>query len=252
MKLISWNVNGLRAVIKKGFNEFIDEHKPDILCLQEIKATPDQVEVDLPLLPNQNWHPAEKKGYSGTAVFSSIKPISVNTGIDIPGFDTEGRVQTLEFPAFFLVNVYTPNSQRGLTRLDYRYREWDPAFLAYLKKLEKRKPVVFCGDLNVAHKEIDLANPSTNRFNAGFTDQEREGFDNLLKKGFIDTFREFEKEGGHYTWWSYMNNAREKNIGWRIDYFLISPSLRSNLKGSGILPLVMGSDHAPVVLELDI
>jgi len=252
MKLISWNVNGLRAVLKKGFVEFIEEQKPDILCLQETKASPDQVELDFPQLPHRYWNSAEKKGYSGTAVFSSVPAARTTTGIGIEDHDREGRVITLEYPAFYLVNVYTPNSQRGLTRLEYRHREWDPAFLSYLKKLEKKKPVVFCGDLNVAHKEIDLANPSSNRFNAGFTDQERAGFDNMVKSGFIDTFREFEKGEGHYTWWSYMNNAREKNIGWRIDYFLISPALRPGLKTSLILPEVMGSDHAPVVIELDI
>ena len=252
MKLVSWNVNGLRAILKKGFVDFINRQDPDILCIQETKASADQVELDFPHLPHRYWNAAQKKGYSGTAVFSSVNPLNVTTGIGIENHDSEGRVITLEYPLFYLVNVYTPNAQRGLTRLEYRHGEWDPAFLSYLKKLEKKKPVVVCGDLNVAHREIDLANPAANRNNAGFTDQERQGFDNLVAAGFIDTFREFEKGGGHYSWWSYMNNAREKNIGWRIDYFLISPALRPRLKSASILPDVMGSDHAPVVIELEI
>ncbi len=251
MKLISWNVNGIRAVLKKGFMDFIEEHDPDILCLQETKATPDQVELDLPQYPYKLWNSAEKKGYSGTAVFSKVQPVTTVNGINTPEHDSEGRVITAEYPDFFLVNVYTPNSKRGLERLPYRQEEWDPAFLNYVKALEKTRPVIFCGDLNVAHKEIDLARPADNRRNAGFTDEERAGFDNIVNAGFIDTFREFEKEGGHYSWWSYMANAREKNIGWRIDYFCVSSALRPRLKGASILANIMGSDHAPVVLEIE-
>ncbi len=251
MKLISWNVNGIRAVLKKGFMDFIEEHDPDILCLQETKATPDQVELDLPQYPYKLWNSAEKKGYSGTAVFSKVQPVTTVNGINTPEHDSEGRVITAEYADFFLVNVYTPNSKRGLERLPYRQDEWDPAFLNYVKELEKTRPVIFCGDLNVAHREIDLARPADNRRNAGFTDEERAGFDNIVNAGFIDTFREFVKEGGHYSWWSYMANAREKNIGWRIDYFCVSSVLRTRLKGASILANIMGSDHAPVVLEIN-
>ena len=250
MKIISWNVNGIRAVLKKGFLEFLEREDPDIICLQETKATPDQVELELPDYPHMYWNSAVKKGYSGTAVFSKIQPLNAVNDMGIEKHDQEGRVLALEFPEWFLVNVYVPNSQRGLERLDYRQKEWDKDFLAYLKELEKSKPVIFCGDMNVAHKEIDLARPKDNRRNAGFTDEERAGFDNLVNAGFIDTFREFESGGGHYTWWSYMANAREKNIGWRIDYFCVSPELKGSLKKSYILPEVMGSDHAPIVLEI--
>jgi len=251
MKFISWNVNGIRAVIKKGFYDFVDEYNPDILCIQEIKANKEQVELNLPNYPYQYWNSAEKKGYSGTAIFSKIKPINVRNDMDIKKHDNEGRIITAEFTNYFLVTVYTPNSKRELLRLDYRQKEWDIDFLKYLKKLETIKPVIFCGDLNVAHKEIDLKNPKNNHRNAGFTIEEREGFDNYVNAGFIDTFREFEAEGGHYTWWSYMFQARSRNIGWRIDYFCISKILRSIIKSSYILKDVMGSDHAPVVMEIN-
>ena len=251
-KFISWNVNGIRAAIRKGFHDFMQKYDPDILCIQETKAHPEQVNIDLPNYPYQFWNSAEKKGYSGTAIFSKINPINIMNGINIPLHDNEGRVITIEFSEFYLVNVYTPNSKRDLSRLDYRHNEWDVDFLKYLKKLEKKKPVIFCGDLNVAHKEIDLKNPSTNKKNAGFTVEEREGFNNYIKSGFIDTFREFNNDGGHYTWWSYMFNARQRNIGWRIDYFCVSSSLKDKLIKSYILPEVMGSDHAPVVLEINI
>ena len=251
IKIISWNVNGIRAVLKKGFHDFIKEHSPDILCLQETKAHPDQVDLNMDELPFRYWNSAEKKGYSGTSIFLNKEPLSSSDGLGIKKHDNEGRVITLEFNEYFLVNVYTPNSKRDLSRLDYRYNEWDKDFLTYLKTLEKKKPVIFCGDLNVAHKEIDLKNPKTNRRNAGFTDEERMGFDNYISAGFIDTFREFEKGEGHYTWWSYMFQARSRNVGWRIDYFCISESLRTKLKKSYILKDVMGSDHAPVVMEIN-
>lgn len=249
MRLVSWNVNGIRAVLKKNFLNFFNEINADVFCVQETKAHPEQVNIDLPGY-QQYWNTAEKKGYSGTAVFSKIRPLQACNGINLSKHDTEGRVITLEFKDFYLVNVYTPNAKRELERLDYRANEWDIDFLEYLKKLEKSKPVVFCGDLNVAHKEIDLANPAANRKNAGFTDEERKGFDNIVAAGFIDTFREFTKEGGHYTWWSNFSNARARNIGWRIDYFCISKSLKTALQSSKIRPEVMGSDHCPVVLEL--
>jgi len=251
MKIISWNVNGIRAVIKKGFYDFIDEYKPDILCLQETKAHPEQVDIKLNQYPYQFWNSAEKKGYSGTAIFSKKEPLSVKNNIGIDKHDNEGRVIAVEFEDYFLVTVYTPNSKRELLRLEYRAQEWDVDFLKYLKKLEEEKPVIFCGDLNVAHKEIDLKNPKTNKRNAGFTDEERLGFDNYIESGFIDTFREFEKGEGHYTWWSYMFNSRAKNVGWRIDYFCISQILRSKLVKSYILKDVMGSDHAPVAIEIN-
>ena len=256
-KLISWNVNGIRAIINKGFLDFVEKHNPDILCLQETKARPEQVELDLPEYPYKYWNWAEKKGYSGTAIFSKIEPLDVSDGLDISKHDSEGRVITLEYEKYHIVNVYTPNSKRELTRLPYRFNEWDPDFLNFVCSLEKTKPVIFCGDLNVAHSEIDLANPKTNKTtksssgNAGFTDEEREGFDNILSKGFIDTFRKFNLGSGHYSWWSYRANARERNIGWRIDYFCLSPQLSSQLHNSIILPEVKGSDHAPILMELN-
>ena len=250
MKFISWNVNGLRAVIKKGFYDFMDSYDPDILCVQEIKANKEQVELNLEKYPYQYWNSAIKKGYSGTAIFSKIKPISEIYGIGIEEHDQEGRVITIEFKDYFLVTVYTPNSKRELLRLDYR-QGWDRDFLSFVKSLEENKPVIFCGDLNVAHKEIDLKNPKTNHKNAGFTKEERQGFDNIVESGFIDTFREFNKDEGHYTWWSYMFQARKKNIGWRIDYFCISQGLKTQLKDAYILKDVLGSDHAPVVMELN-
>ncbi len=249
MKLISWNVNGLRAVLKKNFLEFLAAEKPDVLCLQETKCTPDQVEQLWPASYTTFWNCAEKKGYSGTAIFTKERPLKVTPHIGVIEHDNEGRVLTAEYTDFFLVNVYVPNSKRELTRLAYR-QQWDKDFLAYLKKLEKKKPIIWCGDLNVAHTEIDLSNPKANVKNHGFTPEERAGFDAVVKAGFVDTFREFEKSGGHYTWWSPMSNARARNIGWRLDYFLISQSLRPQLKRATILPQVMGSDHCPVLIEL--
>lgn len=258
LNLISWNVNGIRAVLKKGFKDFVKEYNPDILCIQETKAHPSQVDKMLDDYEHHYWNSAEKKGYSGTAVFSKIKPLTVRYDLGIEELDKEGRVITLEFEKFFLVNVYTPNSKRGLARLDYRYETWDPEFLKFVKSLEKDKPVIFCGDLNVAHKEIDLKNPQTNKTtksrpgNAGFTDQERERFDKILEAGFIDTFRYLHPEEIKYTWWSYMFHARSKNVGWRIDYFCISKSLENNFKKAEILNEVLGSDHCPVKLEIEL
>ena len=250
MKFISWNVNGIRAVIKKGFAEFVEAEQPDILCLQETKASPEQVGMEwLDSAYHCHWNSAEKKGYSGVAVFSKVEPISVLHGMGVSEHDSEGRVLTLEYADFFLVNVYTPNSQDELRRLAYR-QQWDAAFLGYLKGLEASKPVVFCGDLNVAHEEIDLARPKTNRYSPGFSDQERAGFGNLVKAGFVDTFREFEKGEGHYSWWSYRAGARKNNVGWRIDYWCVSESLREKVTAASILPYVMGSDHCPVVMEI--
>ena len=250
IKFISWNVNGIRAALNKGFLDFIEEHDPDIICIQETKAHPSQVELVLDKYPYKYWNSAEKKGYSGTSIFSKIKPVEAIYGMDIDKHDNEGRIITLAFEDYYLVNVYTPNSKRDLSRLPYREKEWDKDFLKYLKGLEEDSPVIFCGDLNVAHKEIDLANPKNNKKNAGFTNEEREGFSNYQNSGFIDTFREFNDDGNHYTWWSYMFNARKRNIGWRIDYFCISPSLKNRLSNAYILPEVMGSDHAPIVMEL--
>jgi exodeoxyribonuclease-3 len=251
MKLISWNVNGLRSVSKNGFVDFVEKEKPDVLCLQETKTAGELVEIAFKKKEYEvHWSHAKKKGYAGTAVFTKVKPLSVTEGIGAKKHDEEGRTLTCEFKDFYLVNVYVPNSKRDLSRLPYRHQEWDPDFLKYLKKLEKKKPVVFCGDLNVAHTEIDLTYPKSNIKNHGFTPEEREGFDALVKAGFLDTFREFEKGGGHYSWWSRFANCRARNIGWRIDYFLISKSLRPRLKKAFILPEVMGSDHAPVGIEL--
>ncbi len=249
MKLISWNVNGLRAVLRKSFLDYIEQEQPDILCLQETKCTPDDVEQLWPVSYTTYWNCAVKKGYSGVAIFSKVRPIEVKPHISIPEHDQEGRVLMAEFPDFYLINVYVPNSKRDLSRLAYR-QNWDRDFLAYLKRLETTKPVVFCGDLNVAHKEIDLANPKANVRNHGFTPEERAGFDAFVNAGFVDTFREFEKGGGHYTWWSPMSGARKRNIGWRLDYFLISASLRPRLKTAFIRKDVEGSDHCPVGIEL--
>lgn len=250
MKLISWNVNGIRAVLKKGFADFIESEKPDILALQETKATQEDVVVPEALAKYTSfWAAAEKKGYSGTAIFTKTKPIAVTFGIGVAEHDREGRVIAAEYADFFLVNVYVPNSKRELTRLAYR-QQWDRDFLAYLKKLEQKKPVIWCGDLNVAHTEIDLARPKDNVKNHGFTPEERAGFDAFVNAGFVDTFREFEKAGGYYTWWSQMGTARARNIGWRIDYFLCSDSLRKRLKAATIYPHIMGSDHCPVGLVL--
>ena len=249
MKIISWNVNGIRAALKKGFLNFVEKENPDILCIQETKAHPDQVGLVLKNYPHHYWNSASKKGYAGTAIFSKIKPLSVTYDMGIEEHDDEGRVITLEFPDFYLVTVYTPNSKRELLRLKYRQR-WDVDFLKYLKNLEKKKPVIFSGDLNVAHKEIDLKNPHSNKRNAGFTDEERSGFDKFIEAEFIDTFREFNTDPENYTWWSYMFKSRERNVGWRIDYFCISKNLRENLKDSFILPEIMGSDHCPIGIVL--
>ncbi len=252
LKIISWNVNGIRAVLNKGFLDFVKKEEPDILCVQETKAHPDQLDKMLSQYEHHFWNSAEKKGYAGTAVFSRIKPISVTYGEDgaKENHKGEGRIITLEYEHFYLVNVYVPNSGRGLPRLKYR-QEWDEKFLKHLKHLEKNKPVIVCGDFNVAHSEIDLANPKENyNKTAGYTQIEIDGFENLIKSGFIDSFREFNQQGGNYTYWSYMFNARKKNIGWRIDYFLLSHSLKNQLKEAFILSKVMGSDHCPIGIEL--
>jgi exodeoxyribonuclease-3 len=249
MKLISWNVNGIRACLQKGFLDFFNKEAPDIMCIQETKLQEGQLELELDGY-FQYWNYADKKGYSGTAIFSRIKPVNIRYGIGIDEHDHEGRVITLEFNEYYVVTVYTPNSQRGLARLDYRMR-WEEDFLKYLVGLEENKPVIFCGDLNVAHKEIDLKNPSSNRKNAGFTDEERGKMDEVIKRGFIDTYRYFypDKEDA-YTWWSYMFNARANNAGWRIDYFCVSNCMKDRLVDVSIYSDVLGSDHCPVGLEL--
>ena len=251
MKFVSWNVNGLRSCVQKGFLDFFKEASADFFCLQETKLQEGQIELSLPGY-NQYWNYAEKKGYSGTAIFSRHAPISVSNGIGIPDMDTEGRVITLEFDEFYLVTCYTPNSQRELTRLTYRL-QWEEAFAAYLCKLDRCKPVILCGDLNVAHKEIDLKNPSSNHQNAGFTDSERAAFTSLLEKGFIDTFRYLYPDlTGAYSWWSYMFQARKNNAGWRIDYFLVSDRLQEKIVNAAIHSDIMGSDHCPVSGELSL
>lgn len=251
MKLISWNVNGLRACVTKGFMDFFNEIDADVFCVQETKLQPDQISLELPGY-HQFWNSAVKKGYSGTAVFCKEEPISVTFGIGIPEHDTEGRVITAEFEKFYLVNVYTPNAQRGLLRLDYRMK-WEDDFRAYCANLAKVKPTVVCGDMNVAHNEIDLKNPKSNVGNAGFSPEERQQMTNMLSAGFIDTFRHFYPTlEGAYSWWSYMFNARANNAGWRIDYFLASNDLKENLVDAKIHPDVFGSDHCPVELELNI
>ncbi len=250
MKLVSWNVNGLRAVLDKGFLDFFGTAMPDVLCLQETKCHPgDVAHVAWPAGYTAHFSAAKKKGYSGTAVFTRQAPLSVTEGIGIEEHDQEGRTLTVEFEDFYLVNVYVPNAQHGLVRLAYRER-WDLDFCNYLKRLEQSKPVVFCGDLNVAHKEIDLARPKANVGNPGFTVEERAGFDRFVESGFTDTFREFEQGPNHYSWWSYRAGARGKNVGWRIDYFLTSAALKPRLKKAWISSAVMGSDHCPVGLEL--
>ncbi len=249
MKLISWNVNGLRACMQKGFLEYFNQADADIFCLQETKLQKGQIELELPGY-HQYWNYAEKKGYSGTALFSKEEPLQVTYGIGVEEHDHEGRVITAEYKDYFVIVVYVPNSQRELTRLAYRM-EWEAAFLGYIKELEKRKPVIYCGDLNVAHKEIDLKNPKSNRHNAGFTDEERERFSLVLENGFVDTFRHFYPDvKDAYSWWSYMGQARAKNVGWRIDYFVVSGSLTQRLADAKIHPDVMGSDHCPVELDL--
>ena len=250
-KLVSWNVNGLRACVSKGcFDEFMKKEDPDVICLQETKLQEGQISLDLPGY-HQYWNYAEKKGYSGTAIFTRIEPLSVSYGIGVEEHDHEGRVITLEFEDYFFITVYTPNAQDGLARIDYRMA-WEEAFLAYLKKLEERKPVIFCGDLNVAHEEIDLKNPKSNRGNAGFSDQEREKMTILLGSGFIDTFRYFYPDReGIYSWWSYRFHARENNAGWRIDYFIVSEALRERLRSVDIHNEIYGSDHCPVELVLE-
>ncbi len=263
MKLISWNVNGIRAVVKKGLLlPFVEKYKPDILCLQETKAEKGQCEVDLSDY-EEYWNSATKKGYSGTAIFTKVKPLAVFNGLPekiIKKFGliadkygdptTEGRVIAAEYEKYYVVTVYTPNAKDDLSRLSLRHKHWDPAFLAYCKELEKKKPAIFCGDLNVAHTPDDLARPKENEGMKGFTKEERAGFQAFIDAGFIDTFRMFHKGNGHYTWWSHFANARERNVGWRIDYVLVSESLKSKVKKAEILPEVMGSDHCPVLLEL--
>lgn len=249
MKFISWNVNGIRACVQKGFMDFFNEADADVFCIQETKLQEGQIELKTPGY-YQYWNYAVKKGYSGTAIFTKEEPLDVMYGIGKEEHDQEGRVITLEFPEYYFITVYTPNSQSELARLDYRM-EWEREFLSYLKKLEETKPVIFCGDLNVAYAEIDLKNPKNNRKNAGFTDEERERFGKLLEHGFIDTYRYFYPEQeGVYSWWSYRFRAREKNAGWRIDYFCVSGSLKDRLTDGAILTDVMGSDHCPVVLEM--
>ena len=249
MKLISWNVNGLRACLGKGFLDFFNAENADVFCLQETKMQPGQADLDLPGY-EQYWNSAVRKGYSGTAVFTRIPPLSTAYGIGLPEHDGEGRAITLEFEDFYLVTVYTPNAQRELTRLDYRM-EWEVAFRAYVKALDEKKPVVICGDLNVAHEEIDLKNPKPNRGNAGFTDEERQKLTELLASGFVDSFRALYPDVvGAYSWWSYMYHARANNAGWRIDYFLVSERLRGEIRDSRIRAEIFGSDHCPVELDL--
>ncbi len=264
MKIISWNVNGIRAVHNKGlFLPFISKYKPDILCLQETKAEKGQAVIDLPEY-EEYWHSADKKGYSGTAIFTKEKPKSIFLGFSdkiLKKFNLkdrygdanrEGRVLTAEFEKFYIVDVYTPNAKPDLTRLSLRYKLWDPAFLAYCKELEKKKPVIYCGDLNVAHTPLDLTRPEDNEGDHGYTKEEREGVDKMMSAGFVDTFRMFNKKGENYTWWSNWSNARARNVGWRIDYFFVSNALVKRVKKAEILPGVMGSDHCPVTIELEI
>ena len=251
MKFISWNVNGLRACVQKGFLDFFNNVNADFFCLQETKLQPDQIQLELPGY-EQYWCSAEKKGYSGTAIFTKHTPQSVSYGIGVPELDTEGRVITLEYPEFYLVTCYTPNAQRGLARLDHRMK-WEDAFREYLMALDGKKPVILCGDLNVAHNPIDLKNPNSNRGNAGFSDEERAAFGKLLDCGFTDSFRYLHPDAeGCYTWWSYMFNARQNNAGWRIDYFVVSDRLRDQILNTPIHSDILGSDHCPVELELSI
>lgn len=251
MRFISWNVNGLRACMQKGFMDFFTDVDADFFCLQETKLQAGQIEMDLPDY-KQFWNYAEKKGYSGTAIFAKTEPISTVLDIGVPELDTEGRLITLEYPEFYLITCYTPNAQRELARIDHRLK-WEAAFADYLKSLDAKKPVIVCGDLNVAHKEIDLKNPSSNRGNAGFSDEERGAFSDLLSAGFTDSFRHLNPDvTGAYTWWSYMFNARKNNSGWRIDYFLVSNRIADQIKAAPIYAEILGSDHCPVGLELDL
>lgn len=250
MKFISWNVNGFRACLNKGFEDFFKNEDADFFCIQETKMQPDQAEFK-PEGYYQYWYSAEKKGYSGTAIFAKKEPVSVWYGLDIEKHDHEGRAITLEYENFYLLCVYTPNSQRELARLDYR-QEWEDDLREYIKSLDKTKPVIYCGDLNVAHEEIDLKNPKTNHHSAGFTDEERQKFTELLNSGFCDTFRTLYPEKVEYSWWSYMFHAREKNVGWRIDYFVVSDRIMPMVKDSKIYTQIMGSDHCPVGIEIDI
>ena len=250
MKLVSWNVNGVRAALGKGLLDWMAASRADVICLQEVKATPGDVQgVAWPEGYSLHWNAAEKKGYSGTAILSRRPPLAVTTGLGSPGHDAEGRTLTAEFDDCYVVNVYVPNAQPELARLAFR-QEWDRALLAYARRLEQRKPVIFCGDLNVAHEEIDLARPKENVGSPGFSDEERAGFREYLAAGFIDTFRVFEPGPGHYSWWTYRAGARARNIGWRIDYFMASAVLKPRLQRAWIEPHVMGSDHCPVGLEL--
>ncbi len=251
MKFISWNVNGLRACVQKGFMDFFSSVNADFFCLQETKLQEGQISLDIPLY-HQYWNYAEKKGYSGTAIFAKIKPIRVHYGLGVESLDTEGRLITLEYPSFYLVTCYTPNAQRELARMEHRLA-WEYALCSYLTELDREKPVIFCGDLNVAHKEIDLKNPGSNRGNAGFSDQERAAFGDLLAAGFTDSFRyQHPNQAGAYTWWSYMFNARANNAGWRIDYFLVSNRIADNISATPIYSDILGSDHCPVGLEISI
>jgi len=250
MKLISWNVNGLRACLQKGFLDFLNNADADYLCLQETKLQEGQISLDLPQY-SQYWNYAIKKGYSGTAIFAKQVPLSFRNGIGVEELDTEGRLITLEYPEFYLVTCYTPNAQRELARIDHRL-QWDAAFRSYVTDLDSKKPVIICGDLNVAHQEIDLKNPASNRGNAGFSDEERESFSKLLDNGFTDTFRYlYPDKTGAYSWWSYMFQARQKNAGWRIDYFLVSNRIADKITSAPIYSDIMGSDHCPVGLEID-
>jgi len=265
MTIYSWNVNGIRAVTRKGeLQKFIASHQPDILCLQETKAEQHQSEIDLPDY-EEYWNSATKKGYSGTAIFTKIKPVTTTNGLPgeiakkyglvADGYgdpQSEGRVITAEYEKFFLVTVYTPNAKDDLSRIPLRHKQWDPAFLAYCQELEKKKPVIFCGDLNVAHKENDLARPKENAGKKGFTAEEREGLQKFIDAGFVDSFRLFNKDGGHYTWWTHWANARERNVGWRIDYILVSRSLKPKVKSAEIQADILGSDHCPVSIELEL
>jgi exodeoxyribonuclease-3 len=249
MKIISWNVNGIRAALNKGFLEFLEKHNPDAICLQEIKANRDQVDYDFDKY-NEFWNSAEKKGYSGTAVFTKERPTDSKLGIGIPEHDTEGRVTTVELEKYYIVSVYVPNSKDDLSRLQYR-QKWDEDFLTYIRFLDKDKPVIFCGDFNVAHQPIDLARPKQNEGEHGYTKEEREGFQSFINAGFVDTFRLLNKESEQYSWWSYFGGARKRNVGWRIDYVMASERIAKDIKEVFILPEVTGSDHCPVGIVIE-